>query len=122
MQTDTRVGQLDRGKFPHDRLVTSTPGAHRIGVHLGDGGDPLGGEGSQGEKVCLVTFVTVSISSRTEGTSRRSTCEKKRAISSATFRRRRSACTKSTAERKRAWRKMVAQNSKCLPELTSVRR
>jgi hypothetical protein len=37
--------------------------------------------------------------------------EKMRAISCATLRRRRSACTKSTAERKRAWRKRLGQAS-----------
>ena len=41
----------------------------------------------------------VSISSRSDGTSSKSTSEKTRAISCATFRRNRSACTKSTAER-----------------------
>ena len=49
-------------------------------------------------------FVMISISSRSEGTSSRSTCENTRAISCATLRRSRSACTKSTAERNRACR------------------
>src|SRR5262245_53789009 len=53
---------------------------------------------------CPVKLVMVKISSRKEGTSRRSTSEKTRSISLATWRRRRSACTKSTAERNRAWR------------------
>src|SRR5688572_30474496 len=53
----------------------------------------------------------VSISSRREGTSKRSTVSKRRAISAATIRRRRSAWTKSTAERKRDWRKMFGQAS-----------
>src|SRR5216684_1131488 len=49
-----------------------------------------------------VLLLMVSISSRSEGTRSRSTWEKRRAISSATLRRKRSAWTKSTAERKRA--------------------
>src|SRR5579863_2808654 len=60
---------------------------------------------------CPVKFVMVSISSRTEGTRSRSTWEKRRAISSATFRRSRSAWTKSTAERNCAWRKIFGQAS-----------
>jgi hypothetical protein len=60
---------------------------------------------------CPVKFVIVSISSRSEGTSSRSTYEKIRAISCATLRRSRSACTKSTADRNRAWRKRFGQAS-----------
>ena len=56
-------------------------------------------------------FEIVSISSRSDGTSSRSTCEKMRAISMATRRRRRSACTKSTADRNRAWRNRLGQAS-----------
>ena len=52
-----------------------------------------------------------SISSRNDGTSSRSTCEKTRAISWATLRRKRSACTKSTADKKRDWRKMFGHAS-----------
>jgi DNA-binding transcriptional LysR family regulator len=58
-----------------------------------------------------VKFEMVSISSRSDGTSSRSTCEKMRAISSATLRRMRSACTKSTADRKRASRNRLGQAS-----------
>ena len=54
-----------------------------------------------------VKLVIVSISSRSDGTSSKSTCESIRAISCATLRRKRSACTKSTAERNRAWRNKV---------------
>ncbi len=46
----------------------------------------------------------VSCSSRSDGTINTSTSLKMRAISNATLRRNRSACTKSTAERNRAWR------------------
>ena len=60
---------------------------------------------------CPVKLVMVSISSRSDGTSSRSTCENTRAISFATLRRKRSACTKSTAERKRDWRKVLGQAS-----------
>ncbi len=51
-----------------------------------------------------VKFDSVSISSRSDGTSSRSTSENTRAISTATRRRKRSAWTKSTADRKRACR------------------
>ena len=60
---------------------------------------------------CPVKLVMVSISSRNEGTRSRSTCEKTRAISMATFRRKRSLCTKSTAERNRDWRKRLGHAS-----------
>ena len=60
---------------------------------------------------CPVKLLMVSISSRSDGTSSRSTSEKMRAISPATLRRNRSACTKSTAERKRAWRNRLGQAS-----------
>src|SRR5206468_12705398 len=53
----------------------------------------------------------MSISSRREGTIRRPTVSKRRAISPATILRKRSAWTKSTAERKRDWRKMFGQAS-----------
>jgi len=58
-----------------------------------------------------VKFVMVSISSRSEGTKSKSTWEKTRDISSATFRRKRSTCTRSTAERNRDCRKMLGQAS-----------
>ncbi len=60
---------------------------------------------------CPVKLVMVSISSRSEGTRSKSTLEKTRAISMATLRRKRSVCTKSTAERNRDWRKMLGQAS-----------
>src|SRR5207302_11311363 len=52
-----------------------------------------------------VWLLMESISSRSEGTSNRSTCEEMRAIASATLRRKLSAWTKSTAERKLDGRK-----------------
>src|SRR5216684_4397437 len=58
-----------------------------------------------------VWLLMVSISSRSEGTRSRSTSEKMCAISCATLRRKRSAWTKSTAERKRDWRKRLGQAS-----------
>src|SRR5439155_6514451 len=58
-----------------------------------------------------VWLLMVSISSRSEGTSSKSTSEKMRAISWATLRRKRSAWTKSTAERKRDWRNRLGQAS-----------
>src|SRR5579864_6932769 len=60
---------------------------------------------------CPVKLVMVNISSRSEGTSSRSTSENSRAISSATLRRNRPACTKSTAERNRACRKIFGHAS-----------
>src|ERR1700742_3480344 len=60
---------------------------------------------------CPVKFVIVKISSRSEGTSSRSTSPKIRAISIATLRRMRSACTKSTADKNRACRNKFGQAS-----------
>ena len=60
---------------------------------------------------CPVKFVIVRISSRSAGTRSTSTFSKMRAISCATMRRRRSACTKSTAERKRDCRKRFGHAS-----------
>src|SRR6185503_20749324 len=58
-----------------------------------------------------VKLVMTSISSRKEGTSSKSTYENRRAISWATLWRKRSACTKSTADKKRAWRRTFGHAS-----------
>ena len=90
-------------------------GTRRGGVNFGSG---FAGSGAQSLRASdtstnparsvsdgwPVKLVMVSCSSRSDGTSSTSTSRKMRAISSATLRRSRSACTKSTAERKRAWR------------------
>ena len=60
---------------------------------------------------CPVKLEMVSISSRSDGTSSRSTSPMIRAISEAKRCRSRSACTKSTAERKRDIRKKLGQAS-----------
>jgi hypothetical protein len=69
-----------------------------------------------------VKFVMIRISSRSAGTRSRSTFSKSRAISPATLRRRRSAWTKSTAERKRDCRNVFGQASgTCTFNLSSPR-
>src|SRR5467141_4998113 len=103
--------------------IRVTPwGTRRGGENLGKG---FFGSGAQSERASEtstkparkvsegwpVWLLMVSISSRSEGTSNRSTSEKMRAISWATLRRKRSAWTKSTAERKRDWRKRLGQAS-----------
>ena len=60
---------------------------------------------------CPVKFVITRNSSRSEGTSSRSTSEKIRSISIATLRLSLSACTKSTAERNRDWRNVFGHAS-----------
>src|SRR5271163_4042434 len=97
----------------NSRPISVTPcGTRRGGENFGSG---FAGSGAQSLRAsetstnparsvsegCPVKLVIVNISSRSDGTSSKSTSEKTRAISSATFRRRRSACTKSTAERNR---------------------
>src|SRR5213078_346979 len=97
-------------------------GTRRAGENLGRG---FFGSGAQSERASEtstkparkvregwpVWLLIVSISSRREGTSNKSTCEKMRAISCATLRRKRSAWTKSTAERKRDCRNVFGQPS-----------
>src|SRR5262249_43048005 len=97
-------------------------GTRRGGENRGRG---CSGSGAQSLRACStltkpartvsdgwpVWLEIVSISSRSDGTKRRSTSRKRRAISPATIRRMRSAWTKSTAERKRDWRKMFGQAS-----------
>src|SRR5437762_8421546 len=106
-----------------NRPMRVTPwGTRRGGENLGSG---LLGSGAQSLRAsdtstkparsvsegCPVKLVMVSISSRSDGTSSRSTWEKTRAISLATLRRNRSDWTKSTADRNRDWRKRFGQAS-----------
>src|SRR5438445_755937 len=117
--------RLARQRVPSSKRRPSrvTPwGTRRGGENFGNG---FCGSGAQSERASEtstkparsvsegwpVLLLMVSISSRSEGTSSRSTSEKMRAISWQTLRRKRSVWTKSTAERKRAWRKRLGQES-----------
>ena len=90
-------------------------GTRRGGVNFGSGFAGSGAQSLRASETSTkparsvsdgwpVKLVIVSCSSRSDGTISRSTSLKMRAISSATLRRSRSACTQSTAERNRASR------------------